>query len=72
MWGAIISSLIAAIASFFGYKREQVQRENTKEVIANKTAQDETSRQDEVETKIQQASNDDEKALNDLRRMASE
>jgi uncharacterized membrane protein YhiD involved in acid resistance len=72
MWGAIISSLIAAIASFFGYKREQVQRENTKEVIANKTAQDETSRQDEVETKIQQASNDDEKALDDLRRMASE
>lgn len=72
MWSAIISSLIAAIASFFGYKRDKIQRENSQEVIANKTAQDEASRQDEIETKIEQASNNDEKALDDLRRMAGE
>lgn len=60
------------VASLFGYKREESLRQNSKEVVANKEAQDETTRQDEIETKVQQASNGDEKALDDLRRLAGE
>lgn len=67
-----ISSILSIIASWLGLKRVQAEANNSKDIVANEKAKAEVKNQDKVEEKISKASQGDEKALDDLRRLAGE
>lgn len=67
-----ISSILSIIASWFGLKKAQAEANNSKDIVVNEKAKAEVKNQDKVEEKISKASQGDEKALDDLRRLAGE
>lgn len=67
-----ISSILSIIASWLGLKKVQAEANNSKDIVANEKAKAEVKNQDKVEEKISKASQGDEKALDDLRRLAGE
>jgi uncharacterized membrane protein YhiD involved in acid resistance len=72
MWSSILASVLSLFSSFFKKKVDQDALKNSPEMEANQVARDEVVRQDEVETKVTKAFNQDEKALDDLRNLSAE
>lgn len=71
MWASIFASILSILSSIFGAKRDRQQAEATKEMVKNTEAHEEVKRQDAIEEKIEQASNGDAQALEDLRKAAA-
>lgn len=67
-----ISSILAIIASWLGFKKAQAEANNNKDIVKNEKAKAEVHNQDEIEEKVSKASQGDEKALDDLRKLTGQ
>jgi hypothetical protein len=72
MLSNILSFLGTLLSYVLGRKARADEARNSPEMVANAKARDEVKRQDEIETTIIKASQNDPKALEDLRRMAGD
>jgi GTP cyclohydrolase II len=67
-----ISSILSIIASWLGLKKIQAETNNSKDIVKNEKAKIEVKNQDEIEEKVSKASQGDEKALDDLRKLSGQ